>query len=95
MEKFFVDTYGKYLGVFIGAQPPEGSIEVPHGPSDGRQVWNGTEWADLAENITALDRIRELEAQITPRRMREAMLEIDDGWLARQEVAIQEERERL
>lgn len=94
--KYFVDNAGKLIGVFIdGAKPPEGAIEVPHGPADGRQVWNGTDWADLAENITTLDRIRELEVQITPRRMREATLGIDGGWLARQEIAIQEERAKI
>jgi len=36
--------------------------------------------------------IKQLEAEITPRRMREALLGIDNGWLAEQNEAIKKLR---
>lgn len=77
MTKYFVDGDGVYLGGFDGAEPPEGAIEVPEPPDDGRQIWNGSAWepvaaeveavadplADLNEAVKALsDRIAALEA---------------------------------
>ena len=47
------------------------------------------------ERTYALINIRKLEAQITPRRMREAMLGIDGGWLEAKEAEIQKLREDL
>lgn len=92
MEKFFVDAEGKYLGVFIGAQPPEGAIEVESCPSDGRQKWDGSHWCDVEVSIKAKDDIFMLEKQITPRRLREAFLtETGREWL----VGIEEKIEEL
>lgn len=44
MTKYFVDTIGRYIGGFDGAESPEGAIEVPIAPDDARQIWNGTSW---------------------------------------------------
>lgn len=44
MTKFFVDNLGNYIGAFDGAEPPDGSVEVPSPPSDARLVWNGSAW---------------------------------------------------
>lgn len=38
--KYFVDQDGNYIGAFDGAQPPQGSIEVPEAPEHASQVWN-------------------------------------------------------
>lgn len=43
-DKYFCDSKGRYIGLFVGAQPPANSIEVPVAPVDGRQIWNGTVW---------------------------------------------------
>ena len=59
-------------------------------------------WEDLVAAYPAVNRkysalrvIQSLEAQITIRRIREAMLGVDGGWLAQQEVAIQAARRDL
>ena len=51
MTKHFVDAAGNYLGAFLapvgsthGIEPPEGGIEVPTAPPDGRCLWNGSAW---------------------------------------------------
>lgn len=44
---------------------------------------------------TPLDIIQGLEAAITPRRTREAILGTDDGWLVEQEALISAERSKL
>lgn len=72
MEQFFVNDAGAFLGVFVdGAEPPEGAIEVATAPGDGRQLWDFVmeEWMPLAGKY----KIPELEALITPRRLREAV----------------------
>lgn len=43
--RYYVDQQGRYLGGFNGAEPPQGSIEVPDAPSDAKQIWNGTVWS--------------------------------------------------
>ncbi|WP_085908270.1 hypothetical protein [Kiloniella majae] len=42
--KYFVDLEGKYLGGFVGAEPPEGAIEVVGPPEYGTQKWDGSKW---------------------------------------------------
>lgn len=47
--KYFVSPTFEYLGAFIGAEPPAGSIEVPTQRPDASSVWNGSTWvADFA-----------------------------------------------
>ncbi|MES0049241.1 hypothetical protein [Mesorhizobium sp. M0053] len=43
--KYFVDSNGRYLGGFDGADPPFGAIEVPEAPEDARQVWDRSAWS--------------------------------------------------
>jgi hypothetical protein len=45
--------------------------------------------------LSIISGIETLEAAITPRRMREAILGVDGGWLAAQEVLIAAERAKL
>jgi hypothetical protein len=59
-------------------------------------------WEDLVaaypavnQKYSALRMVESLESQITPRRIREAVLGVDGGWLARQEAAIQKARRAL
>ncbi|MCT4654225.1 MAG: hypothetical protein N4A65_00285 [Cohaesibacter sp.] len=56
--KHFVDVDGAYIGQFDGVEPPEGSVEVPSGPDDGRQKWKNGKWEELQaeekfENLTS------------------------------------------
>ena len=44
MTKFFVYPNGAYIGAFDGAEPPDGAVEVPTAPEDGRQTWDGEKW---------------------------------------------------
>lgn len=48
-----------------------------------------------SESDIIKSKISELEAAVTPRRMREAVLGIDNGWLERQDSAIAALREKL
>lgn len=41
----FVDVAGRFVGVFVGAAPPAGSIEVASAPADARQVWLFPGWS--------------------------------------------------
>lgn len=44
--RFFVDLRGAYLGAFCPASaPPDGAVQVPVAPPDGRATWDGTAWA--------------------------------------------------
>lgn len=47
MTKYFVDHAGNYIGAFDGAEPPDGSVEVPSAPSDARQPWTDSGWGDV------------------------------------------------
>lgn len=88
--KYLVDTItGEYLGAHVLAENaegewllPEGTIEVSTPPADGRQKWTGSEWAALNTGAISRDTIEKLEASITDRRIREAVLGVDNGWLA-------------
>lgn len=54
-----------------------------------------TAWTADSVKRTALKEIVRLEAQITPRRQREAILGTDNGWLADQDALIVIERAKL
>ena len=53
------------------------------------------EFDAVYETFDIKEQIKALEAQITPRRLREAVLGVDGGWLAQQEAAIVALREQL
>lgn len=69
--KFYVDINGAYVGGFDGAEPPEGTIEVPIPPQDARQVWNGTEWDALSPAVH-----RSSMPPLTARQLRLTLLSI-------------------
>lgn len=46
--RYFVDSQGKYLGGFDGAEPPANAVEVPGAPPHGKDVWNGSGWVSYA-----------------------------------------------
>lgn len=98
-ERVFVKSDGKLIGVYIDTPedfvPPAGATEVPTAPTDGRQKWDGEKWIALDEATAAKDTILVLEAQITPRRLREAVLGADGGWLLEQEAKIAKLREGI
>lgn len=66
-------------------------IEKPTGDS----VWDNGAWVPAPDNEVALKEISVLEAQITPRRLREAVLGKDSGWLDDVESQIIELRKRI
>lgn len=43
-SKFYIDAEGNYLGAFCGAEPPDGSIEVPEPQPQFDSVWDGSKW---------------------------------------------------
>ena len=53
--KYYADAQGNYIGGYEGSVPPNGAIEVPTPPDDGRQKWIGGAWqvADLSAVDTA------------------------------------------
>lgn len=82
MSKHFVDAQGNYLGAFVGPtdkpdaiEPPEGGVEVPTAPPDGRSKWDGLAWGppppppppprDLAAELDVLKtKVAATEAEI-------------------------------
>lgn len=69
MTKYYVDQNGVYKGAWdvAEADEPTGFIEVPEGPSDAGQVWNGSEWGAIPVYFPT----------ITARQLRLALLSID------------------
>ena len=53
------------------------------------------EWESVRPQREAIKKIAELEAQLTPRRIREAILGTDGGWLSAKEAEITAERAKL
>lgn len=41
IARYYVDSAGAYLGSFVGAEPPAGSIEVFEPPLHGDDIWDG------------------------------------------------------
>lgn len=72
-------------GVFF----PEGT------PQSLKDSVNAVLAAHDPETPNALDEIAALEAQITPRRIREAVLGVDGGWLESKNAAIEALRAQL
>lgn len=44
-ERFYVDSTGRYLGAYDGAEPPAGAIEVESAPVSALMLWDGEGWA--------------------------------------------------
>ena len=94
--KYFIDADNNYIGGFDGAEPPTGSVEVSSPPSDARQKWNGTGWDNLPASVVAIQTIETLEAEVTPRRIREAVTTASGKtWLEAQNEKINIERAKL
>ena len=72
---YYINKDGNY---YEGDRQGE-DAEVPQRPSP-YHVWQDGEWVDDKKAI-AVQRITELEATITIRRIREAALGTDGGWL--------------
>ena len=65
-------------------------------PSDNAELAQyNAEQAQTNARLSVLRKIRKLENQVTIRRLREAILGIDNGWLANQESLIAAERSKL
>ena len=95
-----VEAYLELDGMI--SSPIDGSLGMPTGftvDTNNVQQWlyRDKTAEELAEDVkrTALAEIARLEAQITPRRTREAILGTDNGWLATQESLIAIERNKL
>ena len=79
--QYYVDQNGIYLGGYGGgANPPNGAIEVQKPPAHGLDKWVNGAWV-ANSNITIQAQIDALEHLITPRRIREATLNADGGWM--------------
>ena len=66
-------------------------------PESGK-IWGGEGWVEPPapkESELILLEISQLESQITPRRLREALLGTDNGWLANQDAIIADKRKGL
>lgn len=59
---YFVDASGRYLGAYQNASPPEGAVEVPAPPADGRSRWTGAVW--VADAVVAADAARAALAEL-------------------------------
>lgn len=73
-QQFYVDDTGKFLGGFDGAEPPAGAIEVPTIPPHGNDTWDFDNQSWISTGPTPAEQILTLEAQQTPRRIRDALL---------------------
>lgn len=83
--------------IYYGKQCSPDDIQIPDAPSIYHK-WTGIEWVEdivEKERDTILKQIIELESQVTQRRIREAVLGVDNGWLANIESQIAELRARL
>jgi len=54
--KHYADKDGNSLGSFVGAKPPQGSIEVPSSPNHGLDIWNGKSWDDAKPTQATVNR---------------------------------------
>lgn len=99
--RHYIDAEGNYAGAWVSTpesgQWPEGLTQIDAAPPHGLMKWNGSEWIETPEYVTS--RIRAIEATITPRRIREAVLGGPDSeaaaWLAAKEAEIAALRENL
>lgn len=83
--QYFVDQDGKYIGGFDGgAEPPEGAVEVPAAPDDGRQTWSGGDWLPFVE---VPDRVsaRQFKMQLQIAGLKAQV----DAWIASQAELVQ------
>jgi len=62
---------------------------------EAQEVIKSVEWQAGEVKRKALQEMERLEAEITPRRYREKILGIGNGWLARQDALIAAERAKL
>jgi len=75
MTKFYVDSKGKYLGGFDGANPPQGSTQVSSPPPHGLFTWNGSAWVEPSD-FYVLKRAQEYEKRgVTVKALLEALIE--------------------
>ena len=81
-------------GVVVQKQPnaQDGFIEVPDAVHCG-QLYDGTVFTNPPPApVTPRQEITRLEAEVSPRRIRESVLGTDGGWLAAQEALIATQR---
>lgn len=103
MDRIFysASTGGFYHEIIHGDAVPEDAREVNRerydelmvGQSSGLVIVPGEAGVPTSEkpsrrNLPAAEQIHALEAAITPRRLREAIMGTDNGWLKAQEAAI-------
>lgn len=86
MTKYFVDANGSYVGGFDGAEPPEGSVEVPEAPVDARQIWSETAWGDIP--VTVPDRVSARRFRMQLRIA--GLLDQVTAWVATQDPLVQD-----
>ncbi|SNZ21737.1 hypothetical protein [Cohaesibacter gelatinilyticus] len=56
--KHFVDEGGRYIGQFVGAEPPQGAVEVALAPDDGHQLWVDGAWSAPPVTFSPLTRFQ-------------------------------------
>jgi|GEM_PF-5139079 len=69
-------------GYYEGDQIDPADLAVPQRP-DFTYAWNGSAWQPTAEthNAPILAEIATMESSVSERRLREAVLGTDNGWL--------------
>lgn len=79
----YITPQGQYYEASDDVRLDAGDTPVPVRP-DPTYVWNGAAWNPTAATTNApiLAQISALEGTVTQRRLREAMLGTDGGWLA-------------
>jgi hypothetical protein len=87
VTKYFVDVSGAYVGGFDGAEPPDGSIEVPMAPDDARQIWDALTQAYGVIPPTSINSVsaRQFKLQL----LASGLLDQVDAWIATQSKAVQ------
>jgi hypothetical protein len=81
MTKYFIDTQGKYIGGFDGAEPPAGSIEVPSPPGHAKQLWDAEnkQWLPLVLDYATRRLEAYVAAGVTMEAIAEALIEHAGG----------------
>lgn len=86
MTQYYVDAAGVYLGGFDGgAEPPDGSIEVPEAPQDARQVWQDGAWGGPPADVPGSVSARQFKLQL----LAAGLLDEVEAWIGVQDRAVQ------
>lgn len=66
---YAIDESGRYIGAFVGIDPPEGAVIVPTAPDDARQTWNGEGWSPIPDPVPSVITRRQCARELFARSM--------------------------